>query len=60
MDTDDLEPKRPTLEPKDLDLMGVEELQDYLDELKAEVARVEAKIGTKSDYKSSAESFFKS
>ena len=60
MDTDDLEPKRPTMEPKDLDLMGVEELNDYLSELKAEAARVEAKIASKTDYKSNAESFFKS
>lgn len=60
MDTDDLEPKRPVMAPKDLDLMGVEELNEYLDELKAEVTRVEAKIASKTDYKSNAESFFKS
>ena len=60
MDADDLEPRRPTMEPKDLDLMGVEELNEYLEELKAEAARVEAKIASKTDYKANADSFFKS
>ena len=60
MDSDDLEPRRPTMQPKDLDLMGVEELREYLEELQAEAARVQAKIDSKQDYKAGAEAFFKS
>ncbi|MGO1118460.1 DUF1192 domain-containing protein [Rhodovibrionaceae bacterium A322] len=60
MDTDDLEPRKALEKPKDLDLMGVAELEDYLAELEAEAERVKQKIASKSDYKSAADAFFKS
>jgi uncharacterized small protein (DUF1192 family) len=61
MDTDDLEPRKPaTPAPKDLDTMGVEELEDYIAELQAEIDRVQAKLATKKDYKAGADAFFKS
>ncbi len=59
MDTDDLEPRKPIAKPKDLDLLGVEELQDYLAELESEAARVREKIDAKTDYQSTADALFK-
>lgn len=60
MDPQDLEPRTVKPKPKDLDLLGVEELKDYLAELEAEAERVRAKIASKTDYKSAAASLFKS
>lgn len=59
MDPMDLEPRKAVPKPKDLDLLGVEELKDYLAELEAEAERVRAKIAGKTDYKSAADSLFK-
>ncbi len=59
MDLDDLEPRKATPKPKDLDLMGVEELRDYLTGLEAEARRVKEKIATKKAYLSGAEGLFK-
>lgn len=59
MDPMDLEPRKAIQKPKDLDLMGVEELEDYLAELEAEAERVRAKIAGKTDYKSAADALFK-
>jgi uncharacterized small protein (DUF1192 family) len=59
MDTDDLEPRKPVAKPKDLELMGVEELEDYLADLEAEAQRVREKILSKTDYKSVADQLFK-
>lgn len=61
MDTDDLEPKRPVLsEPKDLEMMSVEALQDYIGELEAEIARAKKAIEGKQSARNAAESVFKS
>lgn len=60
MDIEDLEPRKAKPKPKDLDLMGVEELEEYLAELKEEAERVEAKIAAKKAYKAGAEGLFKS
>lgn len=61
MDSDDLEPRRPAAPaPKDLDAMGVEELEDYIADLQAEIERVQAKLATKKDYKAGADAFFRS
>jgi uncharacterized small protein (DUF1192 family) len=56
---DDLLPKRRRLEPLLLDSLGIEELRSYIDELKAEIVRVEADIGRKSSHRSAADTFFK-
>ncbi|MEQ8697302.1 MAG: DUF1192 domain-containing protein [Bauldia litoralis] len=59
MDTDDLEP-RPTLtSPPNLDRMSVDELEAYVADLEAEIARVQSMIAAKQDHRSSAESVFK-
>lgn len=60
MDIEDLEPRKQTPKPKDLESLGVDQLEDYLAELQAEVARVEEKIAAKKSYLSGADAFFKS
>ena len=61
MARDDDEPpvKRRRLEPLLLDSLGIEELRLYIDELKTEIARVEADIGRKNNHRSAADAFFK-
>jgi uncharacterized small protein (DUF1192 family) len=62
MDTDDLEPKK---KPKgyelgqDLTKLSVGELKALVDDLKAEIARLEAALGAKQSSKSAAEAAFK-
>jgi uncharacterized small protein (DUF1192 family) len=60
MDLEDLEPRKQQPKPKDLELMGVEELEEYLAELESEAERVRAKIAAKKAYLSGAEDLFKS
>jgi uncharacterized small protein (DUF1192 family) len=59
MDLDELEPRKKKAAPKDLDAMGVEQLEEYLAEVEAEGARVRAKIAEKKDYLAGAQAFFK-
>ena len=59
MDTDDLEPRKPKPQPKNLEPMGVEELRAYIAELEAEIRRVEADIARKTKHRSGAEALFK-
>jgi uncharacterized small protein (DUF1192 family) len=51
--------KRVRLEKLVLDTLGVEELREYIGELKAEIARVEADIGHKQGHRSAADAFFR-
>jgi uncharacterized small protein (DUF1192 family) len=51
--------KRRRLEPLLLDSLGIEELRLYIDELKTEIARVEADIGRKNSHRNAADAFFK-
>lgn len=60
MDTDDLEPPKKKKEVKDLDVLSIEALNEYIDELEAEIARVREKIDFKKEARKGAESFFKS
>ncbi len=59
MELDDLEPRKTKPKPKDLDVMGVEELEEYLAELDAEAARVKEKLAAKKAYLSGVEGLFK-
>lgn len=59
MELDDLEPRKTKPKPKDLDVMGVEELEEYLAELDTEAARVKEKLAAKKAYLSGAEGLFK-
>jgi uncharacterized small protein (DUF1192 family) len=57
---DDLpRPKPKRMQPPVLDLWGVEELRDYIGELKAEITRVEAEITRKTGHRSAADAFFR-
>ncbi len=60
MDLDDLEPRNRPPQKKNLDVMSLDELDEYIAELKAEIARVEQEISKKRDHMSSADSIFKS
>jgi uncharacterized small protein (DUF1192 family) len=51
--------KRRRLDPLLLDSLGIDELRLYIDELKTEIARVEADIGRKNNHRSAADAFFK-
>ena len=59
MDLDDLEPmhKKPT--PKNLDVMSMEALDDYISELEEEIARVRHVIEAKESARKGADSVFK-
>ncbi len=60
MDIEELEPRKKEPEPKNLEAMGVEELEAYQAELEAEVARVRAELEGKKSYLAGAQAFFKS
>jgi uncharacterized small protein (DUF1192 family) len=51
--------KRTRLEKLALDSLGVEELREYIAELKAEIERVEADIQRKQGHRSAADAFFR-
>lgn len=52
-------PRRRRLEPLLLDSLGIDELRLYIEELKAEIMRVEADITRKHGHRSAADAFFK-
>lgn len=60
-DFDDLEPRGPNkkVTPKNLEPMSVAELEEYIERLKAEIARVEAQIDAKKSQQKGAASLFK-
>jgi len=58
-DLDDLDPKQKKAQPKNLDAMNVEDLQEYIAVLKAEIARVEDKLKSKQSHAAAADAFFK-
>ena len=51
--------KRIRLERLVLDSLGIEEMRDYIAELQAEIARVEADIERKQGHRSAADAFFR-
>ena len=59
MDTDDLEPRKAKPKPRNLDRHGVEDLADYVEELKAEIRRVEENMAKKKAHLSAAAGLFK-
>lgn len=59
MDLEDLEPKTKTPKLRDLDRMSVEELNEYLAVLQAEILRVRAKVDAKTAYLASVAALFK-
>ena len=59
MDWDELEPKTKKTALRNLDTMGVGELNDYIAQLEAEIARARAAIAAKQSARAGADNFFK-
>jgi uncharacterized small protein (DUF1192 family) len=59
MDEEELEPRRKAVQPKDLSLLGIAELEAYIAELENEIARVRADITAKLGQRRGAEALFK-
>ena len=60
LDDEAAEPRRPArLERLVLDTLSVDELHAYIDELREEIARVEADIVRKQSHRSAADAFFR-
>ena len=47
MDIEELEPKKQKPQPRNLDVLSIEELATYIEEMQAEIRRVEEKIAAK-------------
>ncbi len=60
MDPDDLEPRAKAPQKKNLEIMSIEALKAYIDELEAEIARTREAIALKEKARSGADSVFKS
>ena len=60
MDLDDLEPRDKKPEPKNLDVMSIEALEECIAELEAEITRVRQAIAAKKEARTGADSVFKS
>ena len=59
IDVDDLEPLRRKPKPRDLDALSVEELNEYIANMEAEIRRVREKIAAKQSHTSAAAALFK-
>lgn len=59
MDWDELEPKKKIAALRNLEIMGVTELNAYIEELEGEILRVRAAIAAKQSARAGAENFFK-
>jgi uncharacterized small protein (DUF1192 family) len=59
MDIEDLEPRKKTATPLNLEPLSIEELTDYIASLEAEIARVQAKIAAKKAHLAGAAELFR-
>jgi len=59
IEEEDLLPKRQPPKLKDLTLLGIAELEEYIAALEAEAARARAEIAAKQKQRSGAEALFK-
>jgi len=59
MEEQDLEPLTKRQKPKDLEVMSVEALNEYIAGLEAEIERARAEIAKKQDSRAAAESVFR-
>lgn len=55
---EDLDQKTKKLKPRDLYNLSVVEMREYIDDLKAEIVRVEADISKKEKHKASVDGLF--
>ncbi len=60
MDLEDFEPRTPKLKARDLGVYSINELQDYILMLEAEIARAKETISKKQSHKNAAAQVFKS
>jgi len=59
MEEQDLEPRTQRKKLKDLEVMSIEALEEYIGEMEAEIERARAEIAAKRDHRSAAEDVFK-
>jgi uncharacterized small protein (DUF1192 family) len=59
MDLDELEPTKKPTEVKNLEVMSIAALEDYIAELEAEIERVRAEIAAKQAQRGMAEALFR-
>jgi uncharacterized small protein (DUF1192 family) len=59
MNDSELEPRSKPVQPKDLTTLGIEELENYIAHLEAEIARVRVEISAKLGQRRGAEAMFK-
>ena len=59
MDLEDLEPRTQTKKPRPLDDMSIDELNEYVANMKTEIARVEAAINAKQTHMAAMDALFK-
>ena len=59
MDEEDLLPQRQPVKPRDLTLLGIAELEEYIAGLESEIARARAEIAVKQRQRTGAEALFK-
>ena len=59
MDLNDLEPTKKPPKPRDLSTWSIEELNQYIANLEAEIARTRAVIAGKQSHRSGAEALFR-
>ena len=57
---DELEPQKTAVKPLDLGTLSIEELENYIKNLEAEIARARAKISAKEQHRAAASGFSKS
>ena len=60
MDLEDLEPRKQKPQPRNLDILSIEELNAYIEDMRVEIRRVEEKIAAKKAHINAAASIFKS
>jgi uncharacterized small protein (DUF1192 family) len=60
MEIEDIEPRKKAPAPRELDSLSVEELNEYIRQLEAEIDRVKVKIAAKQAHLAGAASIFKS
>ena len=59
MDVDDLEPQKQKPAPKNIEVMSIAALKEYIGELEAEITRVREAIAGKEKARNGADRFFK-
>jgi uncharacterized small protein (DUF1192 family) len=59
MDIEDLEPKNTIAKPKDLSGWNIEDLEEYIERMRAEIERAQAMITSKRNVSLAADALFK-